>query len=91
MSAIVDHRIPPRPIGVSMRMTAAVFLPLFAATEALTRWAHRTFAEPDEVLPAERPLFAVAREHAAIAASYAFMARSMLKESGRRPRPVRPS
>ena len=89
MSSISHSDTPEREEGIQSHLFFGVVFPLFIVAEGLTRLLARMTAsdEPDGEIP--RSLLAQARANAAIATSYALMARTMLQSSDRKNRPER--
>jgi hypothetical protein len=89
MSSIFHTDVPARDEGMQSHLFFGAVYPLFVAAEGLTRLI-ASLATSDERRPeVQRPLLAQARANAAIATSYALMARTMLQSSDRKTRTER--
>ena len=89
MSSIFQSDAPPREEGIQSHLFFGAVFPLFIAAEGLTRLLARMGANDEPGPEARGSLLAQARANAAIATSYALMARTMLQSSDRKNRPER--
>jgi len=89
MSSIFHTDAAPRSDGIQSHLFFGAIYPLCIAAEGLNRMIARLAAGEEEPESAPRSLFAQARANAAIATSYAMMARTMLQSTGRKNRSER--
>ena len=83
------HAVPYFRQDLQWRLIYALFLPLFAVSEGVSRLYARYAADEFEPAPARGSWTAEARSQASIATSCALMAKSMLQSSERRNRAER--
>ena len=83
------HAVPYFRQDLQWRLIYALFLPLFAVSEGVSRLYARYAADEFEPAPARGSWTAEARSQASIATSCALMAKSMLQSSERRNRTER--
>ena len=83
------HLLDPRRGDVRFYLAYGAAYPLFLAAESLQRWLTTPSVEEPSQAPAQRSVFAAARESTIIAISYVLMARTTLRIFARQNRTER--